>query len=311
MNDGNKKCVTRSWEKPMEEQENSAEQEDFRPRRIVYAVPNMEEVTVRKDITYRTADENELKMDVYYPSDFEGEARLPAVIFVHGDGPPDYLKDAKDWGCYISWGQLAAASGLIAVTFNHRSTEGLTRLYEVARDVDALVSYVRDNSGMLGIDGNMLGIWTCSAGSPFGFRAALRNAPPYVRCVVSYYGITDLKAYYDEPTESQDEPAEADEPEQALPTFTDEVFNEFSATAYVSKASGDIPPMLLARAGLDHPLLNAYIERLLRGAIAKNVSIDFMNHPTGHHAFDILDDNARSREIIRATVEFLKTHLLE
>ena len=70
-------------------------------------------------------------------------------------------------------------------------------------------------------------------------------------------------------------------------------------------------PRLLARAGLDHPLLNAYIERLLRGAIAKNVSIDFMNHPTGHHAFDILDDNARSREIIRATVEFLKTHLLE
>ncbi len=261
----------------MEEQENPAEQEDFRPRRIVYTVPNMEEITVRKDITYRTVDENELKMDVYYPSDFEGEARLPAVIFVHGDGPPDYLKDAKDWGCYISWGQLAAASGLIAVTFNHRSTEGLTRLYEVARDVDALVSYVRDNSGMLGIDGNMLGIWTCSAGSPFGL----------------------------------DEPAEAGEPEQALPTFTDEVFNEFSATAYVSKASGNIPPMLLARAGLDHPLLNAYIERLLRGAIAKNVSIDFMNHPTGHHAFDILDDNARSREIIRATVEFLKTHLLE
>src|SRR6266566_6547584 len=299
--------VTRSRErKPMEEQKNLAEQEDLISKPVVYAIPFMEEATVQMDIVYKTVDENELKMDVYYPSDYEGEARLPAVIFVHGDGPPAFLKDAKDWGCYVSWGQLVAASGLIAVTFNHRSTEGLTRLYEAAGDVDDLISYVRDHAGTLGIDGNMLAIWTCSAGSPFGFRAALRNAPPYVRCVVSYYGITDLKAYYDEPTESQDEPAEAGEPEQALPTFTDEVFNEFSATAYVSKASGNIPPMLLARAGLDHPLLNAYIERLLRGAIAKNVSIDFMNHPTGHHAFDILDDNARSREIIRATVEFLK-----
>src|SRR5260370_40144078 len=129
----------------------------------------MEEGPHPEDNKLRTVDEDELKMDVYFPFDFEGEARLTAVIFVDGDGPPDYLKDAKDWGCYISWGQLAAASGLIAVTFNHRSTEGLTRLYEVARDVDALVSYVRDNSGMLGIDGNMLGIWTCSSGSPFRF----------------------------------------------------------------------------------------------------------------------------------------------
>src|SRR6266566_9422494 len=206
MNDGNKKCATRSWEKPMEEQENPAEQEDFRPRRIVYTVPNMEEITVRKDITYRTVDENELKMDVYYPSDFEGEARLPAVIFVHGDGPPDYLKDAKDWGCYISWGQLAAASGLIAVTFNHRSTEGLTRLYEAAGDVDDLISYVRDHAGTLGIDPDVLGIWTCSAGSPLGFRSALGDNPPYVRCIVSYYSIADLKVYYGEPTASEDEP---------------------------------------------------------------------------------------------------------
>src|SRR5579859_137869 len=148
----------------MEEQENIEEQEqeqdDFRTKRIVYAIPYMEEATVQQDITYKTIDANELKMDVYYPADYEGEARLPSVIFVHGDGPPDFLKDAKDWGCYVSWGELIAASGLIAVTFNHRSTEGLTRLYEAASDVDDLISYVRDNSGMLGIDANMLGIWT-------------------------------------------------------------------------------------------------------------------------------------------------------
>jgi len=256
----------------------------------------MEQAAVRKDITYKPVDDGELKLDVYNPSDYEGEILLPAVIFIHGDGPPDFLKDAKDWGCYVSWGQLIAASGLIAVTFNHRSTEQLIMLYEAAHDVDDLIRYVRDNSESLGIDANTLGIWTCSAGSPLGFRSALRGTLQYVRCIISYYGITDLKVYYDGS-------------EQTLPILSNEVFDEFSASAYLDKEPGNIAPMLIVRGGLDHPKLNASIDRLLTAAIAKNVTLDFMNHPTGHHAFDIDDNNARSREIIRATLEFVKTHL--
>lgn len=44
--------------------------------------------------------------------------------------------------------------------------------------------------------------------------------------------------------------------------------------------------------------------------ILSQQSLGHMNHPTGVHAFDMLNDDARSREIIRATLEFLKTHLL-
>lgn len=230
----------------------------------------------------------------------------------HGGKPSDFLKDAKDWGCYVSWGQLVAASGLVAVTFNHRSSEALTRLYEVAGDVDDLISYIREHAGTLGIDADVLGIWTCSAGSPMGFRSALRNAPFYVRFVISYYGIADLKVYYQEPAGSEAEPGQpgrANEPEQALPIFSNEVFEEFSAAAYLHKGVGRTTPMLLVRSGLDAPELNTSIDRLITAAVANNVDIDIMNHSTGHHAFDILDDNARSREIIRATLEFMKVHL--
>jgi len=69
--------------------------------------------------------------------------------------------------------------------------------------------------------------------------------------------------------------------------------------------------MLIVRAGLDNPRLNASIARLVTVAVARNVDIDFMNHATGHHAFDMLDNNERSREIIRATLEFLRGHLSE
>ena len=274
-------------------------QDDFKLKPVVYVIPGMEETIVQKDITYKSADGNELKLDVYYPSDYDGETRLPAVIFVHGDGPPEFLKDAKEWEQYTSWGQLVASSGMIAVTFNHRSTEMLTRLYEAASDVDDLIAFVRDDSKMLGIDANRLGIWVCSAGGPLGLRSALRDASSYIRCVVSYYAISDLKVYY----------GETQAPGPPLPAFSQEVFDEFSGATLISKSSADVPPMLIVRAGLDHPSLNAAIERLLLVAVAKNMHIDFMNHASGHHAFDTLDDNARSREIIRATLEFLRGNL--
>jgi len=42
--------------------------------------------------------------------------------FVSGDAPWEILKDLKDWGVYVSYGQLAAATGFVGVTFNHRLT---------------------------------------------------------------------------------------------------------------------------------------------------------------------------------------------
>ncbi len=290
----------------MEEQDSreGQEQGDFRLRPVVYAISGMEQATVQKDIVYKTVDGNELKLDVYYPSDYDGETRLPAVLFVHGDGPPEFLKDAKEWAAYISWGQLAAAMGLIGVTFNHRSTEMLTKLYDAASDVDDLIEFVRDDSKMLGIDANRLGIWVCSAGGTIGLRSALRDNPEHVRCIVSYYAISDLKVYYEQPEE------ETEFPGPPLPDLSQEVLDEFSGAALISKSTGDVAPMLIVRAGLDDARLNASIARLVTVAVANNVNIDFMNHATGHHAFDMLDDNERSKEIIRATLEFLGEHLV-
>ena len=34
-----------------------------------------------------------------------------------------------------------------------------------------------------------------------------------------------------------------------------------------------------------------------------------MNHPQGKHGFDALNDDDRSREIIRAALAFMHTHL--
>lgn len=59
--------------------------------------------------------------------------------------------------------------------------------------------------------------------------------------------------------------------------------------------------MFIARAGRDHPAINGSVDSFLQKALAENLDIDFANHPEGQqgrHGFDVLNDTARSREII-------------
>ena len=112
---------------PVAAQQPSAKLEDpdwireIAPKRIVYSVPLMNQVRVRKDLTYKRIGGAELKMDVYSPASMRRGASRPAVIFIHGGRIPSNLRTTpKEWGAYISFGQLVAASGFVGVTFNHR-----------------------------------------------------------------------------------------------------------------------------------------------------------------------------------------------
>jgi dienelactone hydrolase len=69
-------------------------------------------------------------------------------------------------------------------------------------------------------------------------------------------------------------------------------------------------PMFIARAGEDAvPGLNAAMDRFIVSALAANSPITVVNHPAGEHGFDMLNDDDRSREIIRGVLAFLQTHL--
>lgn len=121
-------------------------------------------------------------------------------------------------------------------------------------------------------------LWAFSGGGPLLARW-LRSTPASVRCVVAYYA--------------------------ALHAST----SEFSAADSIETNTGWVPPMLVARAGLDVPQLNETIDRFIAVALKKNSMIDVMNHPNGQHGFDCRDDNERTREILGRTVEFVRTHL--
>ncbi len=257
----------------------------------VYSLPGMDEARIERDLTYREVDGEPFLADLYHPAGTDTALR-PVIIFVHGDGPPEF-GPAKEWGQYRGWGRLAAASGLVGITFNHRPSSQRTTLTEAGSDVDALLAWVQAEGADHGIDTSRLGLWCCSAGVPYGLRAAL-NDTRGIRCVAAYYGFLDLRQLR----------AETD------PGISDETLRAYSALARLESAGSQIPPPLIVKAALDHPAINESIDRLLAVAQMLGAPVEAHTHETGQHAFDILDDDDRSRALFRRTLDFFRGHLL-
>jgi arylformamidase len=149
-------------------------------KRIVLDVPDRNRVLVQRDLAYGP-DEHQ-RLDVYVPPDLAERETGPGVVFVHGDAPPERLRDAKDRGQYQSWGELVAHEGLIGITFNHRSSEDGRKLAEASRDVSQALAFAVSRGRQLKLDGSRLCVWTCSGGPPLVLPELLR-APPEVRAL--------------------------------------------------------------------------------------------------------------------------------
>lgn len=257
---------------------------------VVYRVPGMDKVIVKSDLKYTNANDPNLLMDVYIPAGLAKGERRPAVIFIHGSAGSMFKP--KDWGVYQSWGRLIAASGMTAVTFTHRLGYPKPLLAEASGDVTAAINYIRTNADSLNIDKDRLCLAAYSGGGPL-LSLAMRDKPAYIRCLVDFYAFLDIQ---------QSESHRANE--------TPELLKSLSPITYLANDVGKLPPMFIARAGLDEvPTMNDSIDRFVREAISKNASIIVANHPQGVHGFDNQTDDDRSREIIRAAIDFMKLHL--
>jgi hypothetical protein len=112
-----------------------ADRDEIQRRPLVLTKCGMDQAHVRKDLVYATSYTQELRADFYSPPGPQQGTRLPAVIFVNGDGPPELLQGLKDSGGYVGWGQLTAAAGLIAVT--------MTSPYDTSMTAPTLICQTR------------------------------------------------------------------------------------------------------------------------------------------------------------------------
>ncbi len=148
---------------------------------VTYSMEGMKDVRVERDIVYRTAGDTSLTMDMYYPPSHKKGERLPVVVFVNGVGS----KNLKEWGMYTDWGRLAAASGMIAVTYTSRPKEARS-------DTEFLLDHLRAQASRFDTDGERICLWSASANTFVGIPVAMDKSRPYVRCAVVYYGMIDV-----------------------------------------------------------------------------------------------------------------------
>ena len=261
---------------------------DITKKKVVYQINGIDAVIIRRDVEYRVTDRDVLTMDIYYPPEAKSEARPPAVVFVLGYSDLGFQKmlgcKQKEMQSYISWGQLMAASGLVAITYT---------TIEPATDIHALLQYLRQNAASLGIDENRIGVWACSGNVPNALSVMMQEARDNLKCAVLCYGIMlDL---------------------EGSTSVADAAKIWGFANPCAGKSVEDLPkdmPLFIVRAGKDEtPHLNETIDRFLAKALICNLPITFANHAAASHSFDVMDDSETTREIIRQILAFMRFHL--
>jgi len=263
-------------------------QNDFIKKQVVYKIPNMDKVIVQ-NVEYKTINHTTLTMDIYYPLGLKSDSRLPVVIFVFGYADSTAIRmigsKLKNIGQYISWGRLSAASALIAITYESQKPD---------YDINEVISYIRQNSASLKIDKNKIGVWSCSGNVPTALSVIMQEPRDYLKCAVLYYGFML----------DWDESHKVAEMAEKMGFFY----------PLTTKTFEDLPqdvPLFIVRVGFEEtPYLNETMDQFVVEAVARNVPMVFINYSDGHHGFDCYDDNDKSREIIKQTLEFMKTHLL-
>ena len=253
-------------------------------QKVLYEIPGMDAVTVRRDIEYRTTDAGALTMDVYRPPGAPAGALRPAVVFLMGFSDVGGRKrlgcSAKEMESYISWARLVAATGLVAITY----TTGV----DPASDTPAAFDYVVKHAASLGVDAGRVGVWACSGHGPIALSVLTRSAGVRPRFAALFYPYTiDL--------DGRTEMVEA----QKLWGF---------ANPAAGKSAADMPadaPLFIVRAGLDQmPYLNSSLDCFIGAALAANLPMTVINHATGSHAFDISERSDATKAIVEQTLTF-------
>ena len=260
----------------------------IRKRTVVLRLPEMDAVSVRRDVECKTSTGDSVAIDLYYPPHQESRTGLPALVFVMGY-PDAGMRSmmggsAKDIAQYTSWARLAAASGMVGVTY--AADEPASGTLEVLR-------WLRENARSLGLDATRLALWSCSGNVPNALAVLMHEPPGAFRCAVLCYGLM------------------LDGAGTAFVAEAQKMFRFVNPAA--GRTAADLPralPLLIARAGNDEIAhLNETIDRFVAEALALDLPITVINHRGAPHAFDTILDDEPTREIIRRMLAFLRFHL--
>lgn len=261
---------------------------DLAAKTVLYTMPGMDDVIVRRDEPYKNTDSGALTMDLYYPPSMSPDTLLPAVVLVFGysdAGYPNVLGcKFKEMGMCISWAKLFAASGIVAILYTNQ---------QPPEDAAAVMQFVQDNADRLGIDRSRIGLWSASGNAPLGLSMLMQPGREYLKCAVfctgfmmdldGRTGVADMQRTYrfSNPCEGRS---------------ADDVRSDV--------------PMLMVRAGQDQfHGVNESLDNFLIQALRRDLPVTLVNHAGAPHGFELYLDDETTHEIVRQVLRFVQFHL--
>ena len=246
---------------------------------IFYDHPDAARVSVHSEVVPGRG----ITVDLYFPPATQEEVS-PVVIFVLAY-PDSRFGPLKNLRQYKSWARLVAAEGFVGVLYETSEPEA---------DLESVFALLREQAENFRIDLNRIGLWSCSANTALALKHARTSYGIKPAAFVAYYGLMPTPDGY-----------------QAAAIDSMKTDFGFSLPKYNNGESyrADLP-MLLVRAGRDRysVILNS-IDRFAAYAFQQNLQVTVLNYPEGQHAFDVKDDTAETRAIIKQTLDFFRTHL--
>ena len=237
----------------------------------------MAEEISKKKVVYSMPGMDAIRVDSDGVIDLYAPASDASAAVVIVSGYPDAGFERfvgckfKDMASSISWARLIAASGIAAATYSAADpTAGLAMV----------LGRLRERSF------RRVGLLASSGNAPVALSQLLRvSANPIMYAALCYPYTFRVPA--------------------AAKKFG-------FATPGDDRSVADLPadvPLLLARAGRDEmPGLNETLDDFVAAAIRRNLPITLLNHHTGPHAFDVVDDTPATLAVILQVLAFLRAH---
>ena len=248
-------------------------------QQVLYDHPDAARVSVRSEVVPGRG----ITVDLYFPPASQEEVS-PVVIFVLAY-PDSVFGPLKNFRLYTSWARLVAAEGFVGVLYETSEPEA---------DLESIFTFLGEQAERFQIDLNRVGLWSCSGNTALALKHARRRDSFLPAAFVAYYGIM--------PTPDGFRAA-------AIDSFRTQF--GFSLPGYGDGESyrADLP-MLLVRAGRDrYSIILNSIDHFAAYAFQQNLPVTVLNYPEGQHTFDVRDDTAETRSIIKQTLDFFQVHL--
>jgi tetratricopeptide (TPR) repeat protein len=150
---------------------------------VVVPTPADSDLRITRDMVYARGAGGPLKLDVYLPRS-SGKQKPPAVVFANIVGERG-SRPFRATEIYRSWARLLAAHGIAGVIIDSEAARA-------GENLGQSIDHLRKNGAALGIDGDRLGVWACSANVSIALPYLMAAAPEAVRTAIIYYGSADV-----------------------------------------------------------------------------------------------------------------------